>query len=160
MFADGIAALESGLLIDFHTEQKLRHPLIRDMYDVLKAFKLPDPEKLKTVAGAMWKLAGRGIEDSPNFSALRQQIESVRGEESAILGCRDAIHQLILIADSESPDRQQLLLFARDAANGNIGDADRLLNLITDSGSRICLVEVPIDEDACPKCHITLPGSV
>ncbi len=160
MFADGIAALESGLLIDFHTEQKQRHPLIRDMYDVLKLFKLPGPEELQSVAGALWKLAGRGLEDSPNFADLRQQIETVRGEESAILGCREALHQLVLTSHSGSLDRQQQLALARTAANGNIGDADLLLTLIRESGNRICLVEVPIDENACPKCDITLPGSV
>jgi HKD family nuclease len=161
LFSEGIATLEAGLLIDFHTElRKTRYPLIRDMYDVLRAFRLPDLDELQKLGAEMWRLSGHGVTDPPDFAVLRERIECVQGEESSVLDCRLALQTLIGEAKAGSRDSATLRTLALRASHGKEDDADGLLRLISDAGQRVQLCEVPIDENACPKCDTIFAVSV
>ena len=159
-FAAGIAELEAGLLIKFHTDQESRQPLIRDMNDVLREFRLPTANELQVVGESMWRLAGRGNAKPPGFSELRRRIELLQGEESAVVACRRALKLLMSEATAASPDRQKSVDRSLQASNGNRLAADQLHALITDMGRRTRLVEIPLDEDACPECNTVFPVSV
>ena len=159
-FAAGIAVLEAGLLIEFHTDHESRQPLIRDMYDVLRAFRLPTADELQGVGESMWRLAARSPIKPPDFSPLRRRIELVQGDESAIVECRNALKTLISEATSGSSDPQRMDVLSMKASNGNRPLAVQLLTLFKDIGRHARLVEIPLDEDACPKCNTVLPVSV
>ena len=159
-FAAGIAVLEAGLLIAFHTDPVNRRPLIRDMYDVIHGFRLPSAEQLQVVGESLWRLAGCGSTDAPEFSELRRHIEKVQGEESAVVACRAALREMIAESNLSFPDRQKLVDLSLQASNGNSALAKQLHTLIEDMGRHARLVEIPLDEDACPECNTMLPGSV
>jgi hypothetical protein len=159
-FAAGIAKLEAGLLIDFQTDPESRQSLIRDMYDVLRVFRLPTASDLQLAGESMWRLAARGNVDPPDFSELRRRIELVQGDESAIVACRNALRILISEAAAGSNDSHKMDDLSVKASNGNQPQARALLTLIADAGRHARLVEIPLDEDACPECNTMFPVSV
>lgn len=158
LFSSGIVMLEAYLLLNFHDASFEKPRVLKDMYDVLNELPMTTSSDLKVAGTELFQMQGNDTAKKPDFDKLRSDLEQTTGEMAGLRDCRDALRELIALANKSISSDAELRSLAERASG--ISSYKPLIDVIRSSGSRIKLFEVDSGESACPQCYTTFPIAV
>jgi hypothetical protein len=133
----------------------MRPEVLRDMYDVLARIPSTTPELLHTALAELWQLQTGSLSSLPNLSTLRNALRCVPGELAGLRRCREALRELLVVANQPQPNRAQLEELTSGAVAGDARKAQLLAALL--GHKRLQLAELAVDDEACPACYTVIP---
>jgi hypothetical protein len=133
----------------------MRPEVLRDMHDVLSRIPTPTPELQRTALAELWQLQTGSLSNLSDPSTLRDALQRVPGELAGLRRCREALRELLAVANQPQPNQMQLEELTSGAVAGDARKAQLLASLL--GHKRLQLAELAVDDEACPACYTVIP---